>query len=103
MIDQAYKRAEEIITEHREELERVTQTLLEKETLDAAEFEALLTGAELPAPGDDYASTDHGADLPPAEQHGEGEAVENAETEANKTTEQNGDPAHAGEGEDSRG
>ncbi len=50
LIDQAYKRAEEIINGHREELDRVAQALLSRETLEGAEFEALLRGEELPAP-----------------------------------------------------
>lgn len=60
MIDQAYKRAEELITEHREELDRVARTLLERETLEAPEFEAVLAGEELPAPEGDYASGKQG-------------------------------------------
>ncbi|NLC53591.1 MAG: ATP-dependent metallopeptidase FtsH/Yme1/Tma family protein [Firmicutes bacterium] len=53
LIDQAYKRAEEILTGHREELDRVARTLLERETLEGAEFEAVLAGAELPGPEED--------------------------------------------------
>ncbi len=42
LIEQAYKRAEEIINTHREELNSITDALLEKETLEAADFMKLL-------------------------------------------------------------
>ena len=38
IIDSAYHRCEEILTEHRDALERVAQTLLEKETISGEEF-----------------------------------------------------------------
>jgi cell division protease FtsH len=41
-IDDAYKTAEKIITEKKETLERIAQTLLEKETLEQEEFNELL-------------------------------------------------------------
>ena len=45
MIDLSYRRAEEIINTHLDELKRVANALLEKETLEAEEFEQLLTSA----------------------------------------------------------
>ncbi len=42
LIEQAHQQAREVLNAHRAELELVAQTLLEKETLDGAEFQALL-------------------------------------------------------------
>jgi cell division protease FtsH len=54
LIDQSYQRAEDIINTHRDQLDRITQALLEKETLERADFEALLAGADqIPAPEED--------------------------------------------------
>jgi len=47
IIDNAYKRAKEILSEHRAELERVVKGLIEKETLDKEEFEAIIQGKSL--------------------------------------------------------
>jgi len=46
---QAYAEAKSILEQHREELERVTQKLLESETLDSKAFNALLGRAPVPA------------------------------------------------------
>ncbi len=46
LIDRSYQRAEEIVTTHRDQLDRITQALLEKETLERADFEALLAGTD---------------------------------------------------------
>jgi cell division protease FtsH len=48
IIDAAYERAYQLLTEHRDKLELIAQTLLEMETLEAAEFVALMQGEELP-------------------------------------------------------
>jgi cell division protease FtsH len=42
IIDAAYKKAEDIITEHRKALDAIAQTLVEVETLEREEFEKLL-------------------------------------------------------------
>lgn len=49
IIDDQYAQATEILTTHRAELDKVAQELLDRETLDAAEFVALVEGAELPS------------------------------------------------------
>ena len=49
IIDEQYKRVTEILETNREQLELVAKTLLEVETLEAAEFAALLEGRELPS------------------------------------------------------
>lgn len=44
ITDAAFREAKEILVAHRQELDLVAQHLLEKETLDGAEFESLLKG-----------------------------------------------------------
>lgn len=45
LIDEAYARAEQLLTEHSDKLHLVAETLLEVETLDAEQFEDLFTGS----------------------------------------------------------
>ena len=47
MIDTAYNKAERLLEENMDALERVAQALLEEETLDAKQFEELFLGREL--------------------------------------------------------
>ncbi len=44
LVDKCYSSAQELIEEHREELEKIAQALLEKETLDAEEVASLIEG-----------------------------------------------------------
>ncbi|MEA3375555.1 MAG: ATP-dependent zinc metalloprotease FtsH [Chloroflexota bacterium] len=44
IVQGAHKKATQVLTEHREELDRIAQTLIEVETLDAEEFAALFEG-----------------------------------------------------------
>ena len=46
IIDSAYKDAEQLLKDHREQLDRVAEALLEMETLDADEFEAVYSGTK---------------------------------------------------------
>ena len=48
-IDHAYSRAKEIITAHREKLDAIANLLIEKETLDAPELQAIVNEALVPA------------------------------------------------------
>jgi cell division protease FtsH len=48
IIDTAHARAMEILMEQRDTLDRVAKTLLDIETLESAEFVALVEGAEPP-------------------------------------------------------
>ena len=48
MINQSYERAKEILTEHQDKLELIAQTLLEIETLNAAQIKSLFETGELP-------------------------------------------------------
>ncbi|MEW5919900.1 MAG: ATP-dependent zinc metalloprotease FtsH [Bacillota bacterium] len=46
-IDRCYHKGEELIVQHREKLDQLAEMLLEKETLDAVEIEALIEGKDL--------------------------------------------------------
>ena len=46
-VNKAYKLAKETLTKHRKELERITQTLIDKETLSREEFIAVFEGKKL--------------------------------------------------------
>ncbi len=48
IIDEAYDRARQLLTDNRDKLELIAHTLLEMETLEAAEFVALMEGEDLP-------------------------------------------------------
>ena len=50
IINESYKRAKEILTEHKEQLQLVANTLLEIETLDAAQIKSLFNEGKLPEP-----------------------------------------------------
>jgi cell division protease FtsH len=44
IVEDAHQTAKDLLTEHREQLDRISNILLERETIDAAEFAALLAG-----------------------------------------------------------
>ncbi len=44
IVENAHQSARDILSEHRDDLDRISKILLERETLDAKEFEALLAG-----------------------------------------------------------
>ena len=46
MVDEAYDSATKILTEHRAELDKLSALLIEKETIDREEFEALMWGED---------------------------------------------------------
>jgi cell division protease FtsH len=48
IMDECYNRAKQILEEHMDKLHLVAQTLMEKETLEAEEFEALIETSSLP-------------------------------------------------------
>jgi len=52
IIEEAYQTAEKLLTENIDKLHRVANKLLEVETLNAEEFEAVFSGEEQPAPSD---------------------------------------------------
>jgi len=49
LVREAYERSKDVIHKHRENLERIVQYLLERETLYTEEFVAAFEGRELPA------------------------------------------------------
>ena len=46
IIEKAYADAEQLLKDHRDELDRIAEALLEMETLDAEQFEAIYTGTK---------------------------------------------------------
>jgi cell division protease FtsH len=48
LIDTAYKKATEILTKNRDQLDNISKILLERETINGEEFQMLLEGKELP-------------------------------------------------------
>ena len=44
IVEAAHQRAKDILSEHREDLERISEILVKRETIEKAEFEALLEG-----------------------------------------------------------
>jgi cell division protease FtsH len=50
IVDEAYARAKQILTTYQEKLVEASELLIEKETLDADEFEALFVGIPRPEP-----------------------------------------------------
>jgi cell division protease FtsH len=49
IVREAYERAKAILTEHRDKIVRLAETLLEVETVDRDQFEALMVGSYAPA------------------------------------------------------
>jgi cell division protease FtsH len=72
IVENAHQSARDILSEHRDDLDRISKILLERETLDAKEFEALLAGqtAEEVFGSDDEES---GAPVTPEEPEAEAE------------------------------
>jgi len=66
IMDDCYNKAKRMLMEHLDKLHLVAKTLMEKETLEAEEFKALIEGreAERVVPGDREASGDSSANVP---------------------------------------
>ncbi len=47
-IDECYGRAQQVLTEHKQTLERIARSLLDRESLDSDELDALIAGKPLP-------------------------------------------------------
>jgi cell division protease FtsH len=47
IIDECYSRARAVLTEHKESLDRIAKTLLERESLQSDELETLIAGQPL--------------------------------------------------------
>ncbi len=50
LVDEAYEKAKEILTMYKDKLIEISELLIEKETLDAVDFEALFEGMPRPQP-----------------------------------------------------
>jgi cell division protease FtsH len=50
IIETAYARAQDVLTRHRDKLDKLAETLVEKETLDSEDFEALFSDLPPKAP-----------------------------------------------------
>ncbi len=50
LVDEAYEKAKEILTTYKNKLIEISELLIDKETLDAADFEALFEGMPRPEP-----------------------------------------------------
>jgi cell division protease FtsH len=73
IVDSCYAKAKEILTENQPLLDKVAAILLERETLDGKEFEALMNGEELPEKPEKQSEENHAdadADAQPAEAGG---------------------------------
>lgn len=75
LIQEAYQRARDILTEHRVELEDISQVLLRRETIERDEFLALLDGVP---EGQVFAARDAAAAADAAEAEAEAEAERSA-------------------------
>jgi cell division protease FtsH len=64
IIENAYARCEEILTQHRDRLEAVAQALLERETLNGVEFRMVMEGKTLPPPRKEENDTPHATPNP---------------------------------------
>ncbi len=86
IIDKAYADAEQLLKDHRAELDRVAEALLEMETLDADEFEAVYTGTktveDLQAADKERSAARKVVEDAEAEARAKREAEENALSEA---------------------
>lgn len=76
-MESGYQKAEEILKEHIDELHKVAEALMIKETLEAHEFEQIMEGKEL-----DFSKADDEADGSEAE---ETQSIEKAESDGGKS------------------
>jgi cell division protease FtsH len=67
IVDACYAKAKEILTENKELLDKIAGILLERETLDGKEFDALMNGEELPPLKEKDSSQESTASEPQAE------------------------------------
>jgi cell division protease FtsH len=60
IIDECYSRARQVLTEHRDLLERIAKALLERESLESDELDALIAGRALPSDQPAFATISQG-------------------------------------------
>ena len=78
IVENAHQSARDILSEHREDLDRISKILLERETIDAKEFDALLEGA---TEEEVFGSDDEESGAPAAPEEPEAEAEKSASRE----------------------
>jgi cell division protease FtsH len=66
IVQEAHSKATDVLTRHREELDRIAETLIDVETLDATKFAALFegTGSETPEPSESTPPPRSGSEQP---------------------------------------
>ncbi len=93
IVDEQLDRARKILKEDRELVELLTAALLERETVDAEEFEMLMKGEELPTPeleiDHSTGNDDADADDTNSDASVEGRGDDDGDKEANPSTEDN--------------
>jgi cell division protease FtsH len=65
VVEEAHQTAKDILTEHREALDRISKMLLERETIDAEEFEQLLAGKPADEVFGDEEEGEEAPEMPP--------------------------------------
>ncbi|MDW8365958.1 MAG: cell division protein FtsH, partial [Abditibacteriales bacterium] len=65
LVEQCYARAKELIENNRDKLERIVAALLEKETIDGDELDAIVNGVERPGTPPPTAAAPIAPDVPP--------------------------------------
>jgi cell division protease FtsH len=83
IVESAHQSARDILSEHREDLDRVSNILLERETIDAKEFVALLDGA---SEEEVFGSDDEESGAPATPEAPEAEAEKSASREGPRTS-----------------
>ena len=86
LITEAYKRAEEILSEHRSQLDDLASLLIEREKLNAEEFDCFMKGLPLPEAAPAAPAQEAAAEEAPVE---ESPIAEKAEAEAPAAEEEN--------------
>ncbi len=83
IVENAHQSARDILSEHREDLDRISHILLERETIDAKEFEALLAGQ---SEEEVFGSDDEESGAPATPEEPEAEAEKSASREGPRAT-----------------
>lgn len=97
-INYCYERAKKILTEHREQLELIAQTLLDVETLDRRQIESLFHKGVLPEPLEDIVDEDEvKVSIHSKEDEGDGEKIGKSFEEVKKEVEEKKHEQHADE------
>ena len=78
-MNEALERAKKLLADNRDKLDGLTELLMERETIDRAEFAAFMKGEALPAAGAAQENEEQNTDVQPAAPEAEqNAAAENA-------------------------